>query len=536
MQRIRQWGIVALSTALIVACVLWIFYFPFRPAQVLRVVPPEAVVVTWHCQPAARIDELLKSELTALILAAANLKLEDAAAVLEEPGVQELVKRLGGTGVTLAYASVFGGRREPALILGAWVGGVTTHWMRAGLMDRSFEGYAVHRIGRDRIWIGFFPDLPYGMRYISFGVFEGVLAGCASSDPFAAASLLAALRRHGEVPPLVSAWVDRRGALKKEYNTAPDIFRGYALKTPENTVISTGDFRLLSNGTLTVRMQLEETGEPSALPAFFGKKLVEENEKPIKALFPLPDDVPALLVATTVARGVISAAALPPVWRQRLLLEPLSALAAPGATCLAWISGGTNSGRIMRMKVPGVGFAMQIPPDMRVETAAARATDIINSTYGVGLIAVPDRKDRRIFAFQPVKGAGILRAEEYPAMAVTDGWLIAMTNVEALRRLMGQVAGLPPQSVETGDLSSLWLYGSTRLPEAAEAASNAMAGYALMRLMQTGRAERLDTPVVRRLLQAMVGMGAVSLRAGHDSSDHFMAVLTMDPPGGSGHE
>jgi len=111
-----------------------------------------------------------------------------------------------------------------------------------------------------------------------------------------------------------------------------------------------------------------------------------------------------------------------------------------------------------------------------------------------------------------------------------------MTNVEALRRLLGRVAGLPPQSAETGDPPFLWLYGSARLPEAGEAASNALAGYALMRLMQTGRAERLDTPPVRRIIEAMAGMGAISLRAGHDSTDRFMAVLSIVPPGGSGHE
>ena len=541
MRRYQRIVIGVLSAAFAAGCLSWILYFPFRPALVLRAVPPEAVLATWHTRPAGRLDALLKSAPAALILAAADIPATNAAAALASPGVQSLVKRLGGTGAALAYAPCFGGRGEPALVLGAWVGGMTTHLMRAGLLDRSFAGYAVHRIGHDRVWIGFFPELPFGMRYVSFGVYEGVLAGCASSDPFAAVALLAALRRHGALPDLVSPWVDRPGRLRADHGTAPDLFRAMLPSGGGGPAICTGDFRLKDDGALGGTLLLEERGAPALLPAVPGwTGIGAEDRDALDVLLPLPADVPAVLAATTVKRGMAAAAGLPPRLRERLLLAPLAGLAAPGAACQAWLSGGIHSGRVMRMKVPSAGFAMQVPAGTGVETVAAQVADAINSVYGAGLIAIPDRQDRRIYTLQPVNDIGLfgfLKAEERPAVAIADGWMMVVTNVEVLRRLLGSVAGRPPRpATEPGGPERLWLFGSSRLPEAGEAASNALAGYALLRLMQTGRAERLDSPAVRRVLVAMDGLGEVSLRTGQRADGRFLVTWTMDGAGGASHE
>jgi hypothetical protein len=540
MRRDQRLLIGGLSAAFVTGCLSWILYFPFRPALVLRVVPPEAVLATWHTRPAGRVEALLKTAPVALILAAADIPATKAVEALAAPGVQALVKRLGGTGAALAFAPYFGGRSEPALVLGAWVGGWTTHMMRAGLLDRSFAGYAVHRIGPDRVWIGLFPELPFGMRYVSFGVYEGVLAGCASSDPFAAVALLAALRRHGALTDLVSPWGDRPGRLSADPGMEPDRFRARLPADGGEPVVCSGDFRLQDDGALGGTLLLEDRGDPSRRPAVLGWTAGgAEDQDPLKVLLPLPGDVPAVLVATTVKRGMAAAAQLPRV-RDRLLLAPLAGLAAPGAACQAWISGGQHSGRVMRMKVPSAGFAFQVPAGMGVETAAARVADAINSVYGVGLIAIPDRQDPRIFSLQPVNDVGLfgfLKTEERPAMAITDGWMMVVTNVEVLRRLLGSVAGRPPrQAAEEGGPERLWLYGSSRLPEAGEAASNALAGYALLRLMQTGNAVRLDSPAVRRVLVAMEGLGTVSLRAGHRADGCLLMTWTMDGAGGDSHE
>lgn len=542
MRRYRLLFIGGIGFFFIVACLCWIFYFPFRPGQVLRVIPPEAILATWHQQPAERLESLFKSAPAALILAAMDVTAAEAAAALDTPGLQTLVKKLGGTGITLAYAPRFGGRREPAIMMGAWVGGLTTHLMRAGRMDQAFEGYTMHQIGQDRLWIGpSLPEAPLGMRYVSFGVYEGVLAGCISSDPFAAIPLLTALRRHGELTELVAPWVDRRGRLKTSAPTGADLFRARWFPGKDGLpIVCAGNVHLQEDGALSGMLLLEESGSPSDRPTFFGP--IEGNSgsfSPLKSLLPLPSDVPALMLATTVERGIAAAADLPPGVREQLLLSPLAALSAPGATCQLWVSTGIHSGRIMRMKVPSAGFAMQVPPGTDVATVAAQVADAINSIYRMGLISVPDRHDRRICAFQTVKDVGFfkfLQADELPAMAVTDGWLLIMTNVGALRRVLERMTGQPLPPMEGNNPPWLWLYGATHLPSTGEALSNALAGYALVRLIQTGKAQHLDSPMVQRLLKAMGQLGTASVRIGHNSDGRLMLTWTLDRAGGDHHE
>ncbi len=531
----RHLWILLLSLAFALASLAWIFHFPFRPALVLRAVPAAAVAATWHQQPYARTGAILKSTPAVLALAAAGISPAEAQATLEDPGTQALVKRLGGTATTLAFAPAFGVYGDPALILGAWVGGLSTHLMRAGFMNRSFDGYAMHRIGADRLWIGRAPDMPPTMRYISFGVYEGVLAGCASSDPFAAAALLAALRRHGPLSPLVSPWVDKGGGLKPTLPPVPDRFRVRWLTAAGRTVAGGGTFQVGTNGSLRAGWRQEDPEPPGAWPRVLEPPLAPAGDL-LTGRLALPDDVPAVRVSTTLERGVAAAELLPAAWRGRLLLVPLAAIAAPGADLTVWIAGGLHSGRIMRMKVPSAGLAVRIPDGTGIETVAAKAADAMNAVYRAGLIAVPDRTDRRLYTFQAVKDAGVggwIGTDERPAVAILDGRLIVMTAAGALRRLLPVMEGTAPVPEAGQDgAGTFWLHGQARLPDAAKAASGALAGYALLRLMQTGHSERLDSPPVQRLLSAMAGLGSIALRVGHDRDGCLSVHWTSDGVGG----
>ncbi|NCQ36210.1 hypothetical protein GW813_14280 [bacterium] len=77
-------------------------------------------------------------------------------------------------------------------------------------------------------------------------------------------------------------------------------------------------------------------------------------------------------------------------------------------------------------------------------------------------------------------------------------------------------------------MDHVWLYGHTRLPVLGELTSNALAGYALMRLLQTGTAERLDSPLVKRVLAAMQTLGEGTLRAGVDPQGRVAVVFEID--------
>ncbi len=512
-------GLLALAFA--VGTVLWIFTFPFHPSLVLRVVPPGATAVSWHLEPTTHMEALLRSAPAGVLLAAGEVAAADVLADLEAPGVKALVQRLAGTAVALAFAPAYGQGDAPALFLGSWVGGVTTHLMRGGWLDRSFEGFTVHRIGRDRIWTGTFPELPPGMQQVSFGVYEGVLAGCASSDPFAVFPLLLALKRHGPLTALAKPLV--------ACTEGSGHFRARQPDGAGNTSYWAGAFDLEGDGRLTGRVLLED---PQIMPSWLPGSLAEPLPVALRALFPMPDDLSAAVVALPMAHAAAAGGMLlEPGSRERVLLDTLSGMAVPDAGACVWVSGGDYSGRLMRIKVPSGGFALQVDPATRIEAVAARLADTLNSLYGTGLIAVPDRQHADIQVFRPVKDSGglaFLAADERPALALIDGWLVGMSNVAVLRRVLAADRRVSPDGLMGEDLERVWLYAHTRLPVLGELTGNALAGYALMRLLQTGKAERLDTPMVKRVLAGMQTLGEGTLRAGVDQDGRLAMLFEID--------
>lgn len=517
----RQLMIVLLAMAFALGTFFWIFTFPFHPLRVLRVVPPGAAVVSWHMKPTGHVDAVLRSAPAAILLAAGEVPSADAAAAVSDPGVQSLLERLAGTGVALAFAPEYGVEHAPALFLGSWVGGVTTHLARGGWLDRSFEGFTVYRIGRDRVWSGSFPDLPAGMQQVSFAVYEGVLAGCASTDPFGAYPLLQALRRHGPLSPLAAPLA--------EYREGAGHVRARQADEAGNAAIWAGAFDVQADGRLSGRFVLEET---QGRPPWFAGFADEQPPSGLRALCPLPEDLPAAIVAMPLARGLLAGGEwLAPGGRERVLLDVLAGMAARGGGLCAWVSGGDYSGRLMRLKVPCAGFAMQVNAETRVDVAAMRLADTLNSLYGSGLLAVPDRTHAGIRILQPVKdngGLSFLGADERPALAIIDGWLVVMSNVAVLRRVLS--AGEPAcgAGVLSAGLEPVWLHGHARLPVLGDLTGNALAGYAFIRLLQTGKAERLDTPVVKRVLSGMEMLGGGTLQVGLDPQGRFAMVFDIE--------
>ncbi len=524
----RYFWIVLLSIAFGIVCLLWIFYFPYRPAQVLRSVPPEAVAATWHERPYTRLDELLSTAPAVLTLAAIDVPPEELQAKMAEPGIQILLRKVGEKSMTLAFAPTFGTYDDPALILGAWVGGIMTHLMRSGLMNRAFDGYTMHRIGTDRIWIGEEPNLPPAMRYISFGVYEGVLAGCISSDPFAAVRLLALLRRYGPLPPLVAPWIDKGGNLIEPSIPACDRLTFQWPLAHAAPLSGSVLMEVAPDGFLSTE------GRMRGLPGdvFHAVEIQNVNKRINRESFPLPDDIPAILAISSLDRTMDAATVMPPEWKVQPLLSSLSAIADSEAPVGFWIAGGKYSGHIMRMKVPSIGLALRLPPGVSIESAATQLTDAINRTYGIGWIAVPSRTDGRLFIFQSVKDdgpSGWLRAEEKPAIAISGDWLIVMSNSSVLRQLLPLIDERNRQTVNfPGTDVAVWFYGESQMPEAAKAISSAMAGYALFSLVQRGRTGRLDSPLVRRLLEAMADLGKISLQFGHSTDGELLLQMTTD--------
>jgi len=181
--------------------------------------------------------------------------------------------------------------------------------------------------------------------------------------------------------------------------------------------------------------------------------------------------------------------------------------------------------------VPAVGLALQVDPAMRTETAAAVIVDALNSLYGAGVIAVPDRPLSPIHIVQPVNdrgGLALLNADERPALVVREGWLIVMSSVEVLRRCLERpLANVPvPHGAR--------FLAKADLPALADVVSNALAGYALLQLLQTGRSGRMDYPALHSVLDVMRTGGTAELRAGNEGTARLNINASIEQ--GSVHE
>jgi hypothetical protein len=288
-----------------------------------------------------------------------------------------------------------------------------------------------------------------------------------------------------------------------------------------------GAFDVQADGRLTGRVVLDAT---QGSPPWFAGLADGQPLTGLRALCPLPADLPAAIVALTLVRGLSAGEKLLAAGsREQLLLDVLAGMATRDGGACAWVSGGDYSGRLMGLKVPSAGFALQVTAETRVDTAATRLADTFNSLYGTGLIAVPDRIHTGIRILQPVQKSGglaFLGADERPALALIDGWLIGMSNVELLRRVVG--AETPAVFAVAPGLEQVWLHGHARFPSLGELTGNALAGYALVRLLQTGKAERLDTPVVKRVLAGMEELGEGTLQAGLDPQGRLAMVFDID--------
>ncbi len=501
--RIRRfviWGVALLFAA---ASLAWIFYFPFRPDRVLRVVPPDAVLSSRHFAPASRLEVLLDGPLAAplstVLTGAWPASIETLRA---DPGLRDLIRRLGGTYVVTGYVPPSGAFGvQASIVFGAWIGGLMTHWVRFGWLDKGFDGFRVHRFkNNDRIWIGVFPDHPAGFRFVSFGIHEGVIAGSISDDPFAAMALLNALKRHAPLVPLVAPWGRERAPA-----SAPDAFRVRVSGPSDASAVLNATLQTHDGTALSGQGVLEGDFPFPRFPAITmtGASAADDVRD---TLHPLIGNAPALLMVARLAllpEGMDAVGAAADDWRP--VLAAVTDLAPPGAYCGFWIAGGPYSGRMMRLRIPSVGFAFQTgASEAEVGGVARRLVDVLNMQFGLGLMAVPER-DRRVFSVTTVSGGVLerLHPAERPAVALAEGWVLAVSSTEVLNRMLAaRAAGgeRPPWASEATGEGDEWFYGWAALGALHDVTSKVTAGYALYNLMQGGESRRLNVdPLLRRL-------------------------------------
>jgi hypothetical protein len=138
------------------------------------------------------------------------------------------------------------------------------------------------------------------------------------------------------------------------------------------------------------------------------------------------------------------------------------------------------------------------------------------------VIATQDSRNHDIRIINSVRNGAFrkLNAGERPAIAVLDGWLIGLSNVNVLRMILS----------ERDDSGSDWgrlyadndsvIFGWSDLAETSDLFMKALAGYTLVSLIQGNRSsKRYDTGELKAVVKALGQLGQFAIWVSSDGEN-----------------
>jgi hypothetical protein len=505
MMRIRRSLFWLLLLAFVSVPCWWVFHFPFRSELILRVLPDQATVVTRHIAPAERWLELLDSPVVtnvANVLEVDSAHLEEA---LQDDDLLELLKIIGGRYLVTGFIPAMGHQQQPALVFGAWVGGYS-QLLRWGFFDRHLDGVSVIPLARGRrVWQLPCDDIMPGYR-LSFVVHEGALIGCFSREPLGVLLVEPRLNRQMPVTALAQPWVGKR-----QKGTRLDELRAVGSLPEGGEVLLLGSFLDVSPERIDIELEAHTEGGTIRMGSLSLPKtswgLVDKTQMPALLLGNAVSSLFAMPVAQL--SPVIAAYSRDPR-PARLLASFYNEIEQRGAAFL--FSGGDDyCGRVMGMKIPSVGVAVPLAANADGTAVVRKLVDLFNRDFGLGLISTPDPNDPRISILGSVRSGTwkLIRGDERPALAICDGWLIGMSNVGVLRRILKGRSETPAQWAMRLHSRPALVCGWSDLSSSSELALKALAGYTLASLMSPsgGAVQRYDTNVLKAVIRAIGQLG-----------------------------
>ncbi len=531
-KRVTFW--VLFLTFIIVPC-WWVFHFPFRPELVLRIVPTEAILATRHIAPATRCTELMSAPVATRVAVALGVDPADVADIVEDEGVRRMVNFLGSRYIATAVVPAMGVRGESAFLFGAWIGGYS-QLLRWGFADRYLTDFTVHRLsGNRRIWFRSCHDIKQGYG-VSLTVHEGVLVGCFSSEPLGVLYVLPRFQRQVPLSRLVDGWGSEEASPE-----GLDLLRfcgsPFSVVAPLraaltcvsavqiSTEVDFGDPRRIpAIGTWLLSCATRPAINGNAFDAVLGKSPSMLAAMPVSALLPL-------LSGLNASSDIISPCA------------ELESLFQGQAPACVFACGGEYSGRIRGMRVPAFGVALRLADPTDGDVTILKVLDVLNAKYGWGLIVTPDSRDPQICAVDSVRSIGFkflkvkdfFKKDDRLAIAVHDGWLIGLSNVGVLRRVLADARKDHLESSEGSMLRdhSGVVMGWTDLPAASDVFINALAGYTLLSLVQGGGAstKRYDTVELKTAIDVLGQFGEFAFWLYPDALSKLKVDLSFSKDG-----
>jgi len=476
----------------------WVFHFPFTPELVWRVIPADATAASRHIAPALRINELC--EVSAITNIVSMIGAED---LLDDYGTRKLIDIIGDKYVVSAYVPSMGGYGQPGVVFGAWVGGYS-QLLRWGLLDRLLSDFSVHPLaGNRRVWVLECPEIYEGC-FLSLAVHEGVLAGCFSAEEFGVLHITSRLMGQKSVAAIAAEWCDSETGHADEFRAKIELPK----KVGKGEVDLFGSLSDLSEKGL--KAEIEFSPDSDALAVWKQYFPIEDIKIKNGGMDLLGDSI-GLLCAIPISSIApfleLSKVDEHNVWHK------LEKIFRKDAQASLFACGDKYYGHIMRMKVPSLGFVIPLADGVGGSDAVRRLVDELNATWGLGLITTADSNDNRIKIINSVRGGGYkkLRPNERLAIAVCDGWMIGLSNVDVLRRILGDSTGVSNAGKSLVESHAI-VYGWSDLAETGELLKTAIYGYTLVSLLQKNRgAVRHDTGDLMMAVRALGALGQCSV-------------------------
>jgi len=440
-----------LTLALLVLSVLvavwWVGTIPYDPQAIYRPIPASATVVGRHVALPARWNELLANPLALALMRTAGVRTEDAVGLTADEESRVWFEKLVGREATWAYLpSRFGG--TPTWMAVSHLGGESQklRWQLSLFNVPGFE--RMSQFPKRSVWRVNTPDLEPGqILVIAFG--EGVLMACVSSSPSAIAEVLGAY--DGQVSRLLEESSSFVRFASEDDRSIPDRLwisdeSEWAASDSSGLTV---DIPVLRGDAISLSMETEG----GVLIPEVGSSMPE-----MESLVGLLGDVPC--TAARMSPEAIGRLSSQP-WLHadvRHALRMVGSVSTQGVVLvgmdgdmggrLAW--GAMSSLGLRGLRVPTVLLATPVSDAPAAAASIQRMLDNSNARYRGAFVlrpvAVPPYT---LFALESAGGdewVDALASSDRPAYVVMDGWLLASSNLGALRKLAESASGRKPAS------------------------------------------------------------------------------------------
>ena len=453
----------ALLAVSVAVGIWWVGHVPYDPLAIYRPIPAGATLVGRHLDLPGRWNDLLANPLALALMRTAGVRPEDAADLVADEESRAWFEKLAGREGTLAYVpGRLGG--APTWMAVSHLGGRSQklRWQLSLFRLPGFE-----RMGQfpgRSVWRVESPELEPGQQLVvSFG--EGILMACLSENPAAIAEVLGAydghVRRLMEAEPSFADFAGRDDR-----------------RVPDRLWIC-GDCELAPAG-IVVEIPVLRGNAMSLSAAVEGVDLIPED----RAVSAEGDSLARLLGVAPCAVAEVKREALLKMLEQPWLrgdFRHAARIAAEVATdrvALAFMDGdmgghlawGTmRSLGLSGLRVPTLVLATPAPDSVAAAAAIQRILDSSNARYRAAFVLRPEQTPAAtLYALESAGGnewVDDLAPSDRPAYAVLDGWLLAASNLDTLRKLAQRLAAdaaarTPPAwtpQVDSASALAAWL-------------------------------------------------------------------------------